>query len=549
MIKYNNLPFTRSLKNIIGIRNDLYYKLFKITKNSFASKKDNQEEPEVEIDVKIKEDIYNKRDVIESDPTEKYRYNFNFNDKHFEYCSLEELISTMKRMVKARSENYDQWYKAIMKFNDYLCNHQISKTEVIEFLEILNFFRPKILEKKNIPEEIKNMGSQIAFSKKHEEEYYRLIAPKDMITQFALFLKKNIKLNVINKLIKETTKYENRENIDENLEDLLGLYEILFRNIEMKVIDDIKNGRASYTHSECVNFISCFSRASEGTNLFYEVLMRKIAKHAEELSLEEIEIILNYLPHDLYNNPERKSEIDILETTEEFVDDQKIPEKGRTEEISKFYKTIFEKIIKELDKFDNKNYLNFWQGILKVKFIDVEIISSFLTNFDLRITKNEEKKKFFFDFLQIFAYFLKNEENEKYFKSFDLEAFYKSIETPFIKKYLRSFDLKEIATVFWICYHFKIINLDKIKTFEKQIEEILMAYINDPKSKIDSMGYETHLRYYDNYTIEPHDLNALYFFIQTEKKYNGELLEIIKKALKCIELEDTHPISRSWLKF
>jgi len=62
------------------------------------------------------------------------------------------------------------------------------------------------------------------------------------------------------------------------------------------------------------------------------------------------------------------------------------------------------------------------------------------------------------------------------------------------------------------------------------------------------MGYESNLRYYDNYNIERHDLEALNYFIKNSN-YSGDLLNIMNKALKSIELENTHPISRKWFFF
>jgi hypothetical protein len=63
------------------------------------------------------------------------------------------------------------------------------------------------------------------------------------------------------------------------------------------------------------------------------------------------------------------------------------------------------------------------------------------------------------------------------------------------------------------------------------------------------MGYETTNRYYNNYGIEPYDLEALNFFITSCKDYKGEIHPIMKKALKSIELENTHPIGRKWFHF
>jgi hypothetical protein len=555
MLKNSNI--SNSLKFFKFSKNSSLYKNFSWYKKT--NQNPDNEVAEVEVNVKIKEDVFDKRDIIDRE-FNKYdtnQYFAHFTDESIQSATLEQLILILKSMVKNKNTNFDTWYKAINKFNDYLCNHQASKADVIEFLEVLNFFQPKILEKKTVAKEFTQIGSEVAFSSKHEEEYNKLMAPKDVLLQFALFLKKNFKPRLLLEVVKEsyndsTKKFENRENIDEGLDDLLGMYDVLFRNIEMKTIDDIKNGRASYTYQDCLRLIACFSRASEGTNLLYEVLMRKISKHADKLEMPEIEIIINYLPHDLYNNKEiQKDDFKYMEkeTNEKKQDEEKYPETGRTPEISQFYKIILEKISNNVTNLNDEKFINFFQGILKIKFVDVDTISSFLNSFDLRVNKNEKDKKFFFDFLQLMAYFLKQEENKKFLSNFDMELLFKSIQDPFIKKYMGSFDLKEIATIFWVCYHLGIINVEKIKIFENTIKNILTGYINDPKSKIDSMGYESHIRYYNNYGIEPYDLESLNFFIRTEKNYKGELLNLMAKALKCIEVENTHPLSRKWFHF
>lgn len=556
MLKNSNISKNLNIVNISKYFR--CYKNFSWYKKNNENKNSDNDVSEVEVNVRIKEDVFDKRDIIDKEFS-KYdtnQYFTNFTDESIQSATLEQLILILKSMVKNKNTNFDTWYKAIHKFNDFLCNHQASKADVIEFLEVLNFFQPKILEKKTVAKEFTQIGSEVAFSSKHEEEYNRLMAPKDVLLQFALFLKKNFKPRLLLEVVKEsyndsTKKFENHENIDEGLEDLLGIYDVLFRNIEMKTIDDIKNGRASYTYHDCLRLITCFSRASEGTNLLYEVLMRKISKHADKLELPEIEVIINYLPHDLYNNKESpKDDFKFMEKEMNIKnpnqDEDKFSETGRTIEISQFYKSILEKISNNVANLNDEKFINFFQGILKIKFVDVDTISSFLSNFDLRVNKNEKEKKFFFDFLQLLAYFVKQEENKKILNNFDMELLFKSIHEPFIKKYMGSFDMKEIATIFWICFHLGIINHEKIKIFENAIKNILTGYINDPKSKIDSMGYESHMRYYNNYAIEPYDLESLNFFINTEKNYKGELLNLMTKALKCIEVENTHPLSRKW---
>jgi hypothetical protein len=554
--KQSKIYFTSRIKN----KHNFYFKYVTFSwKNIFRD--NNYEEPKLEVNVALKEDVFDKNKILEED-SKKFRYDYvSTSDDYINNSTLEQLIMILKSLVRSKNTNFNTWYLVINKFNEFLCNHEVSKADVIQFLEILNFFQPKILEKKSVKSDLTDVHSKVAFSKKHEEEYFYLSRPRDPLLQFALFLKKNMKPRLILDMLKDSyteekssSKFENRENIDEGLDDLLGIYDVLFRNIEMKILDDIRNGRASYDYSDCIKIIQSFSRASEGTNLLYEVLMRKIAKHADKYSLEEVEIIINYMPHDLFNNPEgRESEIEYLErNVDSEADKQKFVENGRTEEITNFYKIIFDKLTTNLQFINDDKFITILQGILKIKFIDGEIVSSFLNNFDFRINKDEKPKKFFFDFLQLLAYFFKLEENKELLKLLNMEILYSSVFNPCIKKYLNSFEFKEIATLFWIFFHLEILTVDKIKIFEQVISESLKAYINDPKEKIDSMGYETPNRYYDNYGIDPYDLQAINFFISSvpeSSKQFDKLNKLIKSSLKLMEMENTHPISRKWFHF
>lgn len=517
-------------------------KFIKIKINPFSKKSTYDEQIIYDNDTDFKVKGNNKLDIIKNNEKyndSKYQSGYYFNEGMIENATLSEIMSIMKGLVKSKNENSDVWYRVINKFNDYLCNHQVSKRDAIDFLDVLDFFLPKILEKRVLPKDHNQIGSKISFNKRHEEEYLKTIAPKDLFTQFALHIKKHLKASIIVPLLKETVKYQNVEDVDEDLDDLIGLYEITFKNLELKVIDDIRNGRAEYSHQDCVDLIKSFSRAQEGTNMLYEVLMRKIAKHAHELSINEIEIIMNYLPHDLYNNEESKD----IENTENVV------EKGKTFEISEFYKIALDTIGKNIHSADDVLFISLWQGVLKMKFVELDLINTFLTNFDNRINIKEKNKQFYFDFLQILTYFVKIEENQKYLNSLDFELIYKSIYETFIKKNLHSFNLKEIDTCFWIFHNFQEINLEKIKLYEPAIKDILLGYINDPKENIDNGGYETGLRYYSNYQIDPYDVEALSFFISENKEYKGELINLLKKTLKLIELENTHPISRKKFHF
>jgi hypothetical protein len=470
----------------------------------------------------------------------KYQYTENFKEKILENITLDQLLAYMKQLTQQDNKDYDTWYKCLQRFNEFLCDHQISKNDILALLSILDYLQPKVLERKTIPDSVTRVTSQLAISQKHEEEYLRIRAPKDTMVKFALFLKKSFGSNLHKYLNTSPDKGEYRENINEDLNDLIGVYDIVFTNIEKKIIDDISNGRVQYSHNDCVELIKSFSRNTHGTNMFFEVLMRKIAKHASELTLPEIEILLNYLPHDLFNNEESEAK------------DREVIEKGRTFDITQFYKIVFGNVLRDLDKIDSKIFLGLWQGILRIKFIDIDVVNAFLTSFEKRIVANagdKIDKKFFFDFLQIFAYFAKIEENEATTNQIDFELVFRIVREPFINKNLENFDLKEITTIFWIFYHFRILDNEKVKIFETKIRNNLLSYLNDPKSNIDTMGYETHKRYYDQHNLEPYDIEALNFFISKVKDYKGDLLNILKRVLKSIELENTHPISRKLFHF
>jgi hypothetical protein len=471
-------------------------------------------------------------------PVERFQYNINFKEKIFENMTFEQLIIFMKQQIqKGEKDSFDTWYKCLQKFNEFLCDHQVSKSDIIEFISILDHIQPKVMERKTIPDDITRVNSRSAISQKHEEEYLRIRAPDDPFVKFTLFLKKHLGANLHKYLNTTPDKGEYRDGLPEGLEDLIGIYDVTFSNIEKKIIDDISNGRVLYSHSDCCEIIKSFSRNTQGTNMFYEILMRKISKHAKELSLLEILVLLNYLPHVLFNNEEMDIKV------------KEVIEKGRTADISAFYKTVLFSVTRDIDKVDDKFFMGLWQGVLRIKFLEIDTINAFLTSFEKRIVSESKEKAFFFEFLQILAYYVKIEENQHIARQIDFELIYKIIYEPFLVKNYENFSLTEITTVFWFLYHFKILDDEKVKYFEKKIRRCLLAYLNDPKGKIDTMGYETHKRYYDDYNIEPYDIEALKFFISTVKEYKGDLGGMVQKVLKSIELENTHPVSRKWFHF
>ena len=95
--------------------------------------------------------------------------------------------------------------------------------------------------------------------------------------------------------------------------------------------------------------------------MFYELLMRKVIKHFHELTLKELESILNYLPHELYNN----KEFNMVDSEEKYV------ETGRTKSVSEFYENSYNKVLQGITEVSDELFINLFQGCLKIKFVDI----------------------------------------------------------------------------------------------------------------------------------------------------------------------------------
>ena len=232
--------------------------------------------------------------IQRSTPSKNPMFNrYNFTEEMIENCSVKDLIEIARILIETENKNFETWFNVLNKFNSLICEHCVSKSECIEFVQILNHIQPKGLEKK-LPPKNSHIGTINLLSKKHEEEYFKARKPRDILVGFTLFLKQNLKANVIRNLIEETVKFRNQDGLNTDIEDIINSYNILFDNIELKVIDDIRNGRADYTVPDCINLVQSFSRAEEGTNMLYEILMRKVAHHTKDLTLSQIEILMNY---------------------------------------------------------------------------------------------------------------------------------------------------------------------------------------------------------------------------------------------------------------
>lgn len=251
------------------------------------------------------------------------------------------------------------------------------------------------------------------------------------------------------------------------------------------------------------------------------------------LILREIDTLLKYFPNDLLTGSNQMKN-DVSYEDLEMKENKKVIFTN----LDEFFNVISDTIAKNLSTVDDERFLSLWKGILNSKFSDVNLIGTFLSNFDLRISKSEKSKEFYLEFLQNLAYHAKDNKPQ----SIDFDLVYKSVYDSFIKRHLHSFNIKEFATILWILYHFKILNKEKIVLMEEPIKEILLSYINDPKNMSSTKIYETRSYVFDNYQIEPYDVKAIQFFINSIEAYKGPLNDVINTTLKCMQ----HENSKGW---
>ncbi len=91
---------------------------------------------------------------------------------------------------------------------------------------------------------------------------------------------------------------------------------------------------------EALDILVSYSIAQEGTNTLYLRLVDTLLKRKEEYNLIEIEMILNYFPHNIWKNE---------------------PSLNRLKE--NFYYQILQMIKENVEKVDNRQFLSIFQGL------------------------------------------------------------------------------------------------------------------------------------------------------------------------------------------
>lgn len=120
-----------------------------------------------------------------------------------------------------------------------------------------------------------------------------------------------------------------------SLYDVLANYIELYQNLEVRVNDMINQQSGLINPKEALDIMVSYSIAQEGTNTLYIKLIDIMLRREDPYTLVEVEMILNYFPHIIWNQ-----EMDLTSMQERF-----------------YYPMIM--LLKEnLDKCDNRQFLS-----------------------------------------------------------------------------------------------------------------------------------------------------------------------------------------------
>jgi hypothetical protein len=86
-----------------------------------------------------------------------------------------------------------------------------------------------------------------------------------------------------------------------SLYDVLSLYIQIYQNIEVR-INDMLSQPGIIDSKDALDVLVSYSIAEEGTNTLYIRLVETMLRRKEDYNMVEIEMILNYFPHNIWRS-------------------------------------------------------------------------------------------------------------------------------------------------------------------------------------------------------------------------------------------------------
>ena len=347
-------------------------------------------------------------------------------------------------------------------------------------------------------------NNQDILSRKHLERYK---ANVDYFASpaghFLNMLEDGLKKNYLKNYLKDFTSSMD-ETMSKNIYDIIEHYRILFVNLELYVQEHLN--RKTIDHREAIDVLISFSIAGEGTNLLYERISELVipALKQGKYTFHDIELIVNYMPTEYW-------------------------------EQSKIYQLIPQLIINEIDKFNNKEILSFFQAFSYAPQVPKELFNKLINKFIKEVNKDNASKEEIFSFLEIYAIMIDAMRAKA--DDFDSKLLLGLISKHIYKKYLLKslqFSLSEIAELYWIYGVLDILESSDCKEEVTPLELILNDILTEYIVKHKPLSAE---EIYDGVKQElefdEKNINAIRFYYE---KYGDEgALSNSKQIIKTID--------------
>jgi hypothetical protein len=124
-----------------------------------------------------------------------------------------------------------------------------------------------------------------------------------------------------------------------SLYDVMSLYIQLYQNIEVR-INDMLSQPGVLDAKDCLDVLVSYSIAEEGTNTLYLRLVENMLQRKEEYTIVEVEMVLNYFPHNIWRNENGLARLSIG-----------------------FYHPMIQIVKDNISKVDKRTFLSLFQGL------------------------------------------------------------------------------------------------------------------------------------------------------------------------------------------
>lgn len=131
------------------------------------------------------------------------------------------------------------------------------------------------------------------------------------------------------------------------LYEVLQIYIQLYQNLEVRINDMLNQGRL--TPTEALDSLTSYAIAEEGTNTLYLGLIEKVCQRdtlQEPYSVQEAEMILNYFPHQIWQETQQTAVNEDVSSMRE-----------------RFYFPIVHLVVNSWQQMSDEQFLAIFQGL------------------------------------------------------------------------------------------------------------------------------------------------------------------------------------------